>query len=128
VKVSELAKEVPWVLPGLPVMEAAKKMKESNTMCLLVKTIDNEFMGVFGHTELIDAVSQGALHEAIEEYVNTEPVFVLHDADIMDAILLFKKHNSLYLVVLNKEEEPYAILSVMDVMRTAASILENLFG
>ena len=127
-KVSELAKSVPWVLPGLPVREAAKKMKENDVMCLLVKTIDNEFLGIFGHTELIDAVSRGALDEAIEEFVNTEPVFVLHDADVMDAILLFKKHNSLYLVVLDENEDPYAIVSVMDVMRAAASILENLFG
>ncbi len=126
-KVRELAKEVPWILPGLPVKEAAKLMREKDTMCLLVKTVDDEFMGVFGHTELIEAAAEGRLEDAVETYVNTEPVFVLNDADIKDAILLFKKHQVLYLVVLDEKEDPYAILSVMDVMKMAASIIEALF-
>ncbi|UXD22607.1 hypothetical protein IPA_06670 [Ignicoccus pacificus DSM 13166] len=127
-KVSELAREVPWILPGLPVREAARLMDESNSLALLVKTVDDEFLGVFGYTELLDAASRGELDEAVEEYVNTEPPLVLHDADIKDAVLLFKKHESLYLVVLNDKEEPYALLSVMDVMKMAASIIENIFS
>lgn len=127
-KVAELAKEVPWVLPTTKVYEAANLMREHEVPCVLVKTADGEFVGTFCRRELVEAAADNKCNEPIEEYVNTEPSYVLYDADVTDAILLFNKYQEEELVVLNEKDEPYAVITTIDVVRIAGKILENIFS
>ena len=127
-KVSEVARKVPWTTPTTKVREAAKLMEEAEVPCVMVKTVDGEFVGIFCRRELVSAASEGRCEDAIEDYVNTEPSFVTYDADVIDAIKLFNKYMEEELVVMNEKEEPYAVITTIDVVRIAGKILESIYG
>ncbi|ABU81627.1 CBS domain-containing protein [Ignicoccus hospitalis] len=127
-KVAEVAREAPWVTPATKVYEAARLMEESEVPCVMVKTVDGEFVGIFCRRELVSAASENNCHDVIEDYVNTEPSFVSYDADVIDAIKLFNKYKEEELVVLNENEEPYAVITTIDVVRIAGKILESIYG
>lgn len=126
--VKEIARSGVWVLPSTSIKEAARKISEGNNIALLVKTTDDEFMGVFSYVQLSEAVAQGDVEASIEQYVDTEPTFVMYDADVVDALRLMKKFETPYLVVLNEDEEPYAVVMAIDVIKAITPIIENLLG
>ncbi len=127
-KVAEVAHEAPWVTPATKVSEAAKLMEEHEVPCVMVKTVDGEFLGIFCRRELVEAASENNCDDAIEDYINTEPSFVAYDADVVDAIKLFNKYQEEELVVLNDKGEPYAVITTIDVVRIAGKILESIYG
>jgi len=126
-KVAEVAREAPWTTPATKVSEAAKLMEEHEVPCVMVKTVDGEFLGIFCRRELVEAASENKCDDAIEDFVNTEPSFVVYDADVVDAIKLFNKYQEEELVVVDENNEPYAVITTIDVVRIAGKILESVY-
>ncbi len=126
--VKEIARTGIWVLPSTTIREAAEKMSDGDNVALLVKTADDEFLGVFSYVQLSEAVAQGDIEAPIEQYVDTEPIFVMHDADVIDVLRLMKKFEVPYVVVLDEEEEPSSVVMAIDVIKAITPILEGLLG
>lgn len=102
--------------PETPIREIAAIMVRRR-IGLVVLTRSEELVGVISERDIVRAVAQDIDMARPAETIATRHVVTIDaEADIKEAVALFRRHNIRHLVVVNKGQI-YGVLSIRDLVR-----------
>jgi CBS domain-containing protein len=114
-----ITKGIPFLEIGITVATAIRVMRQTRSVCMIVKDRNGEICGIISETDIIDSLAElgdRALKEPIDAYITMDLICCSEEQTIHEVLSVMSAHRIRHMPIVTSTGHLVSFVSVLDIL------------